>query len=75
MEMEGRGQGKEERGEGYGGHGCLSVTSWTQRRPQRAGFYRVKENLGATVWTTEKNNKTEVKHMIVLAILVKLKSY
>lgn len=46
-----------------------------KRRPQRAGFYRVKENLGATVWTTEKNNKTEVKRMIVLALLVKLKSY
>ena len=36
MEMEGRGQGKEG-GEGYGGHGCLSVASWTHLRGGRRG--------------------------------------
>lgn len=31
------GEGKEEGGEGYGGHGCLSVTSWTHLRGGRRG--------------------------------------
>lgn len=47
METEGRGRGGQEGGEGYGGHGSVSVASWTHLRGGSAGR---RTSWGISVW-------------------------